>query len=188
MTTNTIISFRGNLKLEPNESQIISCFYGVSKKYDNIINMYEKYNAVDSYKRIFELAYSKSLVENRFLGYKGKDIIVYNKLFSMIDNNKTREKYKDKINQNILKQNSLWRFGISGDLPIILVRINRVNDVYVINDLILAVEYFYKKGLKVDLVIFNEEDSKYEQYVQDRLYEIISAKNLNYLLHQNGGI
>ena len=122
------------------------------------------------------------------MGYKGKDIIVYNKLFSMIDNNKTREKYKDKINQNILKQNSLWRFGISGDLPIILVRINRVNDVYVINDLILAVEYFYKKGLKVDLVIFNEEDSKYEQYVQDRLYEIISAKNLNYLLHQNGGI
>ena len=86
--------------------------------------MYEKYNAVDSYKRIFELAYSKSLVENRFLGYKGKDIIVYNKLFSMIDNNKTREKYKDKINQNILKQNNLWRFGISGDLPIILVRIN----------------------------------------------------------------
>ena len=82
----------------------------------------------------------------------------------------------------------MWRFGISGDLPIILVRINRVNDVYVINDLILAVEYFYKKGLKVDLVIFNEEDSKYEQYVQDRLYEIISAKNLNYLLHQNGGI
>ena len=188
MTTNTIISYRGNLKLDVGEAQTIACFYGISKGYDSVINIYEKYNTIDSYKRIFELAYSKSLVENRFLGYRGKDIILYNKLFSMIEKNNTRSKYKEKIDNNILKQSNLWRFGISGDLPIILVRISRVNDVYVINDLILATEYFYKKGLKVDLIIYNEEENKYEQYVQDRLYEIINAKNLNYLLNQNGGI
>lgn len=188
ISTNTIVSFKKNLKIAVGDSRKIICYYGVSRNYDEVIEMYKKYNLPDSEKRLFELAYSKSLVENRFLGYKGKDILLYNKLFAVMTNNNTREKYMDKIKENILKQSDLWKFGISGDLPIILVRINRVNDIYVIKDLILAIEYFYKKNILIDLVILNEEENRYEQYVQDKIYEAISSKGLNYLLHQNGGI
>ena len=188
VSTNTIISFKKNLKIDIDGLKKITCYYGVSRDYNEILEMYKKYNLPDSEKRLFELAYSKSLVENRFLGYKGKDILLYNKLFAILSNNRTRERYIDKIKDNVLKQSDLWRFGISGDLPMIFVRINRVNDIYVIKDLMLATEYFFKKDILVDLIIFNEEENKYEQYVQDKIYETISSKGLNYLLHQNGGI
>ena len=188
VSTNTIISFKQNIKLANNESRKLIFYYGVSRKYDDIISMYNKYNSIEMAERLFELAYSKSLVENRFLGYKGKDIIMFNKLFSIIGNNHTKEKYKEFIRKNILKQYDLWKYGISGDLPIIMIRINRVNDIYVIKDLIMAIEYYFKKNLLVDLIILNEEENKYEQYVQDRLYEVIGKKGLIYLLNKNGGI
>ncbi len=188
VSTNTIISFKQNLKLSSGESKKIAFYYGVSRNYDDITAMYSKYNSMNACNRLFELAFSKSLVENRFLGYKGKDIIMYNKLFSMIENNNTRKKYSNIIKENVLKQRDLWRFGISGDFPIILVRINRVNDIYVIKDLIMAIEYFFKKNLLIDLVVLNEEENKYEQYVNDKIYETIGRKGVNYLLNKNGGI
>lgn len=188
VSTNTIISFKKSIKLGIGEKKKISYYYGVSRDYSEIMNMYKKYKTQDADKRLFELAYSKSLVENRFLGYKGKDIIMYNKLFAVMNNNSTMDKYMEKIKENYLKQSDLWRFGISGDLPIIMVKINRVNDIYVVRDLMLATEYFFKKRIFIDLVILNEEENKYEQYVQDKIYEAISSKGLNYLLHKNGGI
>ena len=172
----------------PAESKKFAFYYGVSRNYEDIIAMYDKYNSMNSCNRLLELAFSKSLVENRFLGYKGKDIIMYNKLFSMIDNNNTKKKYMNLIKENILKQSDLWKYGISGDFPIILVRINRVNDIYVIRDLITATEYFFKKNLLTDLVTLNQEENKYEQYVNDKIYETIGRKGLNYLLNRNGGI
>lgn len=188
LCTNTIIAIKKNCKIASGTSKKMLYFYGVSRDYDEIVSMYKKYSNLDAGKRIFELAYSKSLVENRFLGYKGKEIMMYNKLLSVIENNSSRGRYLDLIKQNVLKQHDLWKFGISGDLPIILARINRVNDIYVIKDLIMAIEYFFKKNILVDLVILNEEENKYEQYVQDKIYETISRKGLIYLLNRNGGI
>lgn len=188
LCTNTIIALKKNCKIPSGESQKLLYYYGVSRDYDEIVSMYNKYNNFEVGERLFELAYSKSLVENRFLGYKGKDIMMYNKLLSVMANNNSREKYLEIIKQNNLKQSDLWKFGISGDLPIILVKISRVNDVYVVRDLIMAIEYFFKKNILVDLVILNEEENKYEQYVQDKLHETISRKGLIYLLNRNGGI
>jgi len=188
ISTNTIISFKKNLKIKAGEEKTIHYFFGVGKSYNEMIEIYQKYQMLEAANRLFELAYSKSLVENRFLGYKGKDILMYHKLFSLIENNHTREAFQNKINKNHLKQSDLWKFGVSGDFPIILVKIRRVNDIYVIKDLISAIEYYYKKNLFVDLIVLNEEESKYEQYVQDKIYEAISSKGLQYLLHQNGGI
>ena len=42
--------------------------------------------------------------------------------------------------------------------------------------------------IKIDLVILNEEENSYEQYVNEKIYEIIGAENANYLLNINGGI
>ena len=188
VSTSTIISFKKNIKLDIGETKKIVYYYGVSKNYRELIDFYNKYRTIEDNKRLFEMAYSKSLVENRFLGYKGKDILLYNKLFAVLQNNKTREKHIERIKRNVLKQHNLWRFGVSGDLPIVLIKISRVNDIYVVKDLMLGIEYFNKKKLYTDLIILNNEENKYEQYVQDKIYEAISAKGLNYLINKNGGI
>ena len=47
----------------------------------------------------------------------------------------------------------LWKYGISGDFPIILVKIKNIEDIYVIEELISAFDYYRSKKIKTDLII-----------------------------------
>ena len=46
----------------------------------------------------------------------------------------------------------LWSYGISGDLPIVLIIIRKYEDLDVIDQLIKAHEYWRLKGIYIDLV------------------------------------
>lgn len=82
----------------------------------------------------------------------------------------------------------LWKFGISGDLPIIFAKIKNVNDIDVISELIKAYEYFRTKNLEIDLVILNEEKENYDSYVKDAIHDAILNRNIAYMLNIKGGI
>ena len=61
------------------------------------------------------------------------------------------------IKSNTKDQRSLWRFGISGDNPIMLLRINDVKDIRVAKSILGAYEFFNKNKIKADIVILIEE-------------------------------
>ena len=68
---------------------------------------------------------------------KGKDIILYQKLLSyIIFDNPLRKKQMQKISNKIYNQSDLWKYGISGDVPIILVRIKDVNDILTLKNVL----------------------------------------------------
>src|SRR6202030_4252531 len=60
----------------------------------------------------------------------------------------------------------LWAHGISGGLPIVLLRINDVEDIGIARQLLRAHEYWRMKQLAVDLVIVNERAASYVQDLQ----------------------
>ncbi len=63
-------------------------------------------------------------------------------------------------------QSGLWPHAISGDLPIVLLRIDDVEDIAQVRQLLRAHEYWRMKRLGVDLVIVNERASSYIQELQ----------------------
>ncbi|HSK05938.1 MAG TPA: glucoamylase family protein, partial [Acidimicrobiia bacterium] len=72
-----------------------------------------------------------------------------------------------------ISQDGLWRHGISGDLPIVLVRIDQPEERGLVRDLLRAQEYWRMKGLAADLVIINEKPGSYAQDLQDAIEELI---------------
>ncbi|HBC84463.1 MAG TPA: hypothetical protein DCZ30_03260 [Clostridiales bacterium] len=82
----------------------------------------------------------------------------------------------------------LWKYGISGDIPILLIKVGNINDVTVLEDVIKAYEYYRIKNIYIDLVIINEEESSYENYVKDEIEKILFNKNIAYMQNQNAGI
>ncbi|MBQ8298540.1 MAG: DUF3131 domain-containing protein [Clostridia bacterium] len=185
---NPIISLKTHIRLEPKESVEINYFVGVADNIDEISEMINKYKVKENETRLIELAKSRALIENRFYDLKKNKICSYNKLLSEIFNgSSTREKYEKQISKNELSQSSLWKFGISGDVPIVLIRIKHVNDVYVVRELVDAIRYFNLKNLKIDLVILNEEQGS-ERYVYDSILRYINSKNVAYLIGTKGGI
>jgi cyclic beta-1,2-glucan synthetase len=63
-------------------------------------------------------------------------------------------------------QSVLWPHSISGDLPIVLLRIDDVEDINQVKQLLCAHEYWRMKRLAVDLVIINEHACSYLQDLQ----------------------
>jgi cyclic beta-1,2-glucan synthetase len=67
----------------------------------------------------------------------------------------------------------LWAHGISGDIPIVLVRIDDIEEVAIVHQLLRAHQYWRMKQLAVDLVILNERASSYIQDLQIALETLV---------------
>ena len=61
----------------------------------------------------------------------------------------------------LLDQRQLWRFGLSGDKPIVLVRIHSSNGLTLVDALLRAQPLWSFGGLAVDVVIINSEVNSY---------------------------
>ena len=121
---------------------------------------------------------------------KGKDIEIYQKMLSYIvfdDSIKSVE--KEKINQTPnYKQSDLWKYGISGDLPIVLVKMKNANDVQGLKEVLKAYEYFRTKNVETEIVIIDEEKYSYENYVREEIDSTILNQHMGYLKNIKGGI
>ncbi len=70
-------------------------------------------------------------------------------------------------------QSGLWAQGISGDLPIVLLRIDDIEHLGVVRTVLKAHEYWGMKRLAVDLVILNDRQSSYAQDLQIALETLL---------------
>lgn len=189
LSTDAVVSFKKRIHLEPGEKRTLVLAMGVSEQREEIEEYYQKMRSNRYWERSFELAVSKSFVENRFLRFPWEEIAIYHQIIQdILYGSATRKQYVKRIRANHLQQKDLWPFGISGDLPIILVRVKHPNEMEMVKRLVRAMEYFHRKHFAVDLILLDDEKNSYEQYTWERILETINGVNLNYLLHQRGGI
>ncbi|HET9914177.1 MAG TPA: glucoamylase family protein [Anaerolineales bacterium] len=94
----------------------------------------------------------------------------------------------DLRNANILGQSGLWSFSISGDYPILLARAKREEDLPFLSELLLAHTYWRKRGLMIDLVIFNQRATSYDQGFKSRIYRLMEQTGSEEWLNDRGGI
>jgi len=82
----------------------------------------------------------------------------------------------DTIRRGSGAQSGLWAQGVSGDLPIVLLRIADIEHFDTARELLHAHEYWRMKQLAVDLVILNERRASYVQDLQTALETMVRTK------------
>lgn len=183
------VAMKKTIKIKPKEEISINLLIAVSEEREKIEENIKKYRNEENIKKSFEISKIKAQEEARYLGITGKEIEKYQKILSyVVFQNQTKKLYLNKISNLEYKQCDLWKYGISGDLPIILLKIKDANDMYVVEDMLKAYEYFRVKNINVDLVILNEEENIYEKYVKEGIERKIQNKQLAYLQNIKGGI
>jgi cyclic beta-1,2-glucan synthetase len=88
---------------------------------------------------------------------------------------------------NSLGQPGLWRFSISGDLPILLVRVRESDDAALVRECLQAQEYWRLKGLLADLVVINEHPPGYIDEVHASLVALFDRGPWRTTRHRPGG-
>jgi len=120
---------------------------------------------------------------------KGKEIEDYQKILGyLLFDNPLKERSIKKLAQRNYRQSDLWKYGISGDFPIILATIKDVNDIYVIKQILKAYEFFKLKNIEVEIVILNEENYRYDNYVKEEIERAIADSGITYMKNKRGGI
>ncbi len=188
-TTDPIIALRRTISILPSEKAVLNLIIAVSEDKEEAVNLVKENMNNEKIVRNTNLAKAKVEAESMYLGVRGKDIEKYQNIAKyLIFNNPLKLlMYKGKIPEEAYVS-ELWKYGISGDLPILLVKIKDSSDIYVVKDCIKAYEYLRVKNVKIDLVILNEEKKTYENYVQEEVINAILDSNLAYMQNIKGGI
>jgi len=184
-----IVAVRCTITIEPLETAGVNIFTGVSESRESSIALIEKYFDGHIADRVSELAWTHSQVMLRQLNATEKDAQLFGALASsVIYANPTRRASPNILLKNNRGQSGLWGYGISGDIPIVLVRIRNRKQLSLIKEMVQAHAYWRIKGLIVDLVIWNEDPSGYRQELQDEIQLQVPQGTLSQILNVKGGI
>lgn len=184
-----IMSLRRLIRIEPNSTARISFVTSVDESREKVIEMVEKYQSVETVMRAFRLALTRSQVESRYLNMKQEEIELYQSILNYIFYTGPLQKNKLRcLKENKKGQSGLWPYGISGDLPIVLVSLNKSEEIDIVYEILKGHEYWKSRGLLIDLVILNNEATSYTNPLNNLLYDVISTSHLRDLLNKPGGV
>ena len=193
-----VLSLRTSITVNPGEAKSVYYICGFAKSRNQVINIVQEYDNKGSIKKAFEYATLANNENTKKLNLTGPNMRTYNIMLNYLYQTSKRfvnDKRKDLLGYNSLNQTNLWKFGITGDYPIILVDINESEALPFVEDVLKAYEYFKSRSLHIDIVIINREIEKYkgiinhaveqELYRMNTLYNFSSTPGNVYVLDSN---
>ncbi|OIQ88179.1 N,N'-diacetylchitobiose phosphorylase [mine drainage metagenome] len=184
-----IVAIRRTITLAPDASATVQIISGVAETREAALALLDEYCDRHFIERAFEMAWFQSQEVLRHLNLTEADAQVYGRLASsIIYSNPLRRSAPGIIARNQLGQSRLWRFAVSGDLPIILLLIGDLNRIDLVKQVLQAHAYWRMKGLITDLVIVNEDFSGYRALLHDQIMGLINAGSEAQIIDKPGGV
>jgi cellobiose phosphorylase len=184
-----IASIRHAVCIQPNEKTRIDFITGVAKTRETAMELVEKYHDPRLADRVFDLAWTHSNAELHYLNIVEADAQIYSRLAgSVIYATPLYRSSSNILVRNRRGQSGLWGYGISGDLPIVLLRIRDRTKLDLVRQAIQAHAYWKIKGLHADLVIWNEDDSIYRQELHTIIANLIAASSEAVVVDKPSGV
>ncbi len=189
LTTEPIVAIKNTVKIKANEKVAFNLIMCVSESKEKVIELINKFTNSETIKRNIELAKVKVEAESRYLNIKGKEIDLCQKILGYLIFPNPLKRIINK-NKKVISAyvSELWKYGISGDLPILLVKVKDISDIEILKQVINVYEYLRVKNINIDLVIVDEEQHSYENYTREGIINIILNKNMGYLQNIRSGI
>jgi cyclic beta-1,2-glucan synthetase len=184
-----IFSLRQRIRIKPGKCATLTYTTGIVYSKVEALRVTEKYRDRNIFLRQMNLGWVKGQIGLRHLNITMEKAHIYQRLGGRILYLAPYLRAQSQVLMaNKKNQSALWAYGISGDIPILLTRIQDEKDMDMIRELLRAHEYLKLKGLKIDLVILNEHATSYMQNLQEELMRQILISGFHSLLDKPGGI
>ncbi|HXO19444.1 MAG TPA: glucoamylase family protein, partial [Thermoanaerobaculia bacterium] len=189
-----IFSLRRRLRLDPGTTAHVTFSTLVAPSREAALDLADKYRDPAAFERAVTMAWAQAQVQLRHLGIQPDEANLFQRLASrLLFSDPSLRAPAEVLQRNAVGPPALWAHGISGDLPILLVRIDEADDLGIVRQLLKAHEYFRVKLLAVDLVILNEKARSYAQDLQGALEALLRTHlprphNGDQEAHANGNV
>ena len=188
-TLDPIFALGGEIRLEPHESADLAFMTFAAESREALIALAKRYLSWSLVERSFHQA---NIAAQTWLGKQEiatpafRDTLQV--LSALIYPLKEVRASPETIAANRLGQSGLWRFGISGDHPILLVELDNAIQIDLVREALQVHKYLRSRRFMLDVVILNRQQTDYGAELTGMLYRLVSRMNGEEWLHQRGGI
>ncbi len=171
-----IFSLRRRFRLAPGATARIAFWTLVAPSRSEALDLADKHHDPAAFERAVTLVWTQAQVQLHHLGIGPDEAHLFQRVANhVVYTNPTMRPSSEVLKRSDCGPSTLWAHGISGDLPIVLVRIDAVEERGIVQQLVRAHEYWRMKQLAVDLVILNEGPPSYDQDVQASLEALVRS-------------
>ena len=186
LTTEPIASMKRTITIRPEEKVTLNLILAVAETKQKVEETLKEFTSQATIKHNFELARASKEAENKYLGVNARQTELYQKMLGyLLYNNPLKTLTCSSMEAPVSR---LWQYGISGDLPILLLKIKEKDEIETLEETLKAYNYFRVKNILVDLIIINQEKYSYDGNLREEIYNSISNENLSYLQNIKSGI
>src|SRR5437667_1045339 len=184
-----MFSLRRRVTILPNQRFQFALVTVVADSREAAVLLAGRYSEFHTCARAFETAWTHSQLEMRRLHIRRADVQTFQQLASLIIFPQAQLRPPPaRLGRRAEGQRALWRQGISGDLPIVVVMIGHLRDIEVVREILTAHTFWNLRGLKVDLVLVSEESPSYDEVLTAHLRQPTEAQAHLTGVDQPGGV
>jgi len=169
-----IFSVRRRLRIPAGGTARVAFWTIIAATRAEALDLVDKHHDSTAFERAVTLAWTQAQVQLHHLRVDAEEAHLFQRIANrVLYSDPTLRPSSDLLRRGEGGQSKLWPAGISGDLPIVLVRIDETEDLEIVRELVRAHEYWRMKRLCVDLVILNERPPSYHQELQAALEGLV---------------
>ncbi|MDE3115046.1 MAG: glycosyl transferase, partial [Pseudomonadota bacterium] len=162
-----VFALRQRVVIAPGKAARIAFWTVVASSREDLLDLVDKHHDRSAYERARTLAWTQAHVQLHHLDIAAGEAAEFQSLAAPLLYADPRFRASSQaIARGLGAQSGLWPLGISGDLPIVLLRVDDIEDIAQVRQLLRAHEYWRMKRVAVDVVIVNEHASSYLQDLQ----------------------
>ena len=187
-----VLSLRNKILVPANGSKIVYMVIGFGRSREQLMDIVKSYNSSYDLERAFLVSSLMNTINTKNMNLNGDMMRTFNIMLNYLYQTtriSVTEERMSYLRKNALGQTGLWKYGVSGDRPIISAEINDISGMSFINDLLKAFEYFKNKSIFIDVIIINKEKGQYaeiiDKTIRDEKYRMYT---LNSFYHTPGSI
>ena len=183
-----IASLRQRILLAPGAVARLAFSTGMASSRETALAFAHRYRDPSAAARTFAMAFAHAQSNRRHLGLTLEEALLFDRLASrVLYHDESLRSSPEVLARGTLGQSGLWPHGISGDLPIVLVRVLGQDGHALARQILQAQEYWRLKGLSADVVILNEHPASYLDEVHAQLTALLDNGPWRTWKHRPGG-
>ncbi len=179
-----VFSLRRRVRLSAGGRARVAFVTGAADTREAAIALSEHFHEFEAIERAFAGARDECRRELSELALTPDDVALFNRLAGAVLFTSPALRQPDAVAANRLGQPGLWPHAISGDRPIVLVRVAAADDGSLVRQVVQWHAYARRRGLDPDLVILDERSGD----DADRLRADLQAGTAGTLVGKPGGI
>ncbi|RCW74484.1 cyclic beta-1,2-glucan synthetase [Pseudorhodoferax soli] len=164
---DAVFALRHRVAVPPGGLVRVAFWTVVAPSRDELLHLIDKHHDRSAFERAATLAWTQAQVQLRHLGVHADEAADFQRLAApLLYADRRLRAPAETLLRGAGPQSGLWPHAVSGDLPIVLLRIDDIEDLAQVRQALRAHEYWGMKQIGVDLVIVNERAASYVQDLQ----------------------